>query len=67
LAGELQSETVMMPLPSVNLLAGRFLEPLTRPWAAVGGGFLGGGALFSDAALQGVRAAWRLLGLLLTL
>ena len=57
----------MVPLPSVNILAGRFLEPLTRPWAAVGGGLLGGGALFSDAAAQGARAAWRLLSLLLTL
>ncbi|MBZ5589530.1 MAG: hypothetical protein LAO05_13290 [Acidobacteriia bacterium] len=57
----------MVPFPSVSLLAGRFLEPLTRPWAAIGGGLLGGGAVFSDAITQGARVAWRLLGLLLTL
>ena len=57
----------MVPFPSVSLLAGRFLEPLTRPWAAIGGGPLGGGAVFPDAITQGARVAWRLLGLLLTL
>ena len=57
----------MVPFPSVSLLAGRFLEPMTRPWAAIGGGLLGGGALFSDAITQGARVAWRLLSLLLTL
>jgi hypothetical protein len=67
LAEDLHSQAVMVPFPSVSVLAGRFLEPLTRPWAAFGGGLLGGGALFSDAIAQGARLAWRLLSLLLTL
>jgi len=57
----------MMPTPTGGLLASRFLEPLTRPWAVVGGGLAGGGA-----ALWGTLGGWlqpglRLLHLLLTL
>ena len=67
MAAVLQTGKVMVPLTSASVVASRFLEPLTRPWAAVGGGLLGGGALFSDAVLSGARAAWRLLSLLLAL
>jgi len=67
LAANLHLVRGMVPLTTANVVASRFLEPLTRPWAAVGGGLLGGGALFSDAVHQGARAAWRLLSLLLTL
>ncbi len=67
LAAELHTTRGMVPLPSVSLLASRFLDPLTRPWAAIGGGLAGGGALFSDAIAQGARVALRLLSLLLTL
>jgi hypothetical protein len=57
----------MAPVPSASLLASRFLEPLTRPWAVVGGGLVGGGALWADTLDRGVRLALRLLGLLLAL
>jgi CBS-domain-containing membrane protein len=67
LAGELHSALVMVPLPSVSLLAGRLLEPLSKPWAVVGGGMVGGGAFHATAIVQGARLAWRLLTVLLTL
>ena len=57
----------MVPLPTASVLANRFLEPLSRPWAVVGGGLLGGGTLLSGALGGGARLAWRLLCLLLTL
>ena len=57
----------MAPIPAADALASRFLEPLTRPWAVVGGGLVGGGALWADTLNQGVRLALRLLGLLLSL
>ncbi len=57
----------MAPFPSASLVASRFLEPLSRPWAVIGGGLAGSGALFSDVLGGGVRLAWRLLSLLLTL
>jgi hypothetical protein len=57
----------MAPVPSAAVLASRFLDPLTRPWAVVGGGLVGGGALWADTLHQGVRLALRLLGLLLSL
>ena len=57
----------MVPFSTANLLASRFLEPLSRPWAVVGGGLVGGGALFSQVLGDGTRIAWRLLCLLLTL
>ncbi len=67
MAGDLQPPKGMMPFTSVSVLAGRFLEPLTRPWAVVGGGVLAGGAVHMAAIAQGARLAWRLLGVLLTL
>jgi hypothetical protein len=57
----------MAPLSTASVLASRFLEPLSHPWAVVGGGVFGGGALWADAFVQGVRLALRLLGLLLSL
>jgi hypothetical protein len=57
----------MAPVPAASALASRFLEPLTRPWAVVGGGLVGGGALWADTLNQGVRLALRLLSLLLSL
>ena len=57
----------MAPLTSASVLATRFLEPLTHPWAVVGGGLAGGGALWADTLVQGIRLAFRLLGLLLSL
>jgi hypothetical protein len=57
----------MVPFPSASVLANRFLEPLTHPWAVVGGGVLGGGTLLSGALGDGARLAWRLLCLLLAL
>jgi len=56
----------MSPIP-IAAVAGRFLEPLTHPWAIVGGGILGGGAGSADAALTVVRLAFRLVRLLLAL
>ena len=56
-----------MPFTSVSVLAGRFLDPLTRPWAVVGGGVFAGGAFQVAAIAQGARLAWRLLNVLLTL
>jgi len=56
----------MIPLPP-PALANRFVDPLSHPWTALGGG------LFSFAALDGqtlrtiVEASWRLLRLLLAL
>ncbi len=67
MAESLHSVTGMMPFTSVSVLAGRFLEPLTRPWAVVGGGVAAGGALHVAAIAQGARLAWRLLNVLLTL
>jgi hypothetical protein len=57
----------MAPLSTASVLASRFLEPLSHPWAVVGGGVVGGGALSADAFVQGARLALRLLGLLLSL
>ena len=57
----------MVPFPSASALANRFLEPLSHPWAVVGGGLLGGGTLYSGALGEGARLAWRLLCLLLAL
>ncbi|MDD5562831.1 MAG: hypothetical protein PHQ91_03880 [Thermoanaerobaculaceae bacterium] len=57
----------MMPLPTASVLANRVLEPLSHPWAVLGGGLLGGGALFPGAVGDGARLAWRLLCLLLAL
>jgi hypothetical protein len=57
----------MAPVPSASILASRFLEPLTRPWAVVGGGLVGTSALWADTLNQGLRLALRLLGLLLAL
>ncbi len=57
----------MAPLPSASLLASRFLGPLTRPWALLGGGLAGGGAAWADSLTHGARLALRLLGLLLSL
>jgi hypothetical protein len=57
----------MVPFPSANLLASRLLGPLNRPWALVGGGLAGGGVLWTDTLGHGVRLAWRLLSLLLSL
>jgi hypothetical protein len=45
----------------------RFVEPLSPPGGVGGGGVFGGGALWADAFVQGVRLALRLLGLLLSL
>jgi hypothetical protein len=57
----------MMPSPSGNLLASRFLEPLERPWAVIAGGLAGGG-LAGWSVLGGwLRLGWRLLHLLLSL
>ncbi len=67
LAEDLQRAVGMMPFTSVSVLAGRFLEPLTKPWAAVGGGLAVGGAAHIAAIAQGARLAWRLLAVLLTL
>lgn len=57
----------MPPISSASLLASRFLEPLTHPWAVVGGELVGGGALWADTLIQGARLGLRLLGLLLSL
>lgn len=57
----------MVPFPSANILASRLLGPLNRPWAFVGGGLAGGGVLWTDTLGPGVRLAWRLLSLLLSL
>ncbi len=57
----------MMPFPTASVLANRFLEPLSHPWALLGGGLLGGGTLFPGAVGDGARLAWRLLCLLLAL
>ncbi len=67
MARGLQSFAGMVPFPSASVLANRFLEPLSRPWAVVGGGLLGGGTLVSGALVDGARLAWRLLCLLLAL
>lgn len=56
----------MSPIP-IAAVASRFLEPLTHPWAVIGGGVLGGGAASGDAALIVVRLALRLIRLLLVL
>jgi hypothetical protein len=56
----------MAPVPSASLLASRFLGPLTRPWAVLGGGLAGGGALWADSLAHGARLAFRLLALLLS-
>jgi hypothetical protein len=57
----------MAPFTAASVLASRFLEPLTHPWAVVGGGLVGGGALWADTLVQGGRVALRLLGVLLSL
>ena len=57
----------MMPFPTATVLADRVLEPLSRPWAALGAGLLGGGALYPAALGDGLRLGWRLLCLLLAL
>lgn len=56
-----------MPTPHLANVASRFLEPLTHPWAVVGGGLLGGGAASLGVLGDGLRLAWRLLHLLLVL
>lgn len=56
-----------MMLPPASALASRLLEPLTHPWAAVGVTLAGGGLAWSDASVEAVRMAWRLLHLLLSL
>ena len=60
-------EASMAPLSTASVLASRFLEPLSHPWAVIGGGVVGGGALWADTLVHGVRLALRLLGLLLSL
>ena len=67
MAAALQSLSGMMPFPTATVLADRVLEPLSRPWAALGAGLLGGGALYPGALADGVRLGWRLLCLLLAL
>jgi hypothetical protein len=57
----------MVPFPSADVLASRLMGPLNRPWALVGGGLAGSGVLWTDTLGQGVRLAWRLLTLLLSL
>lgn len=57
----------MMPTPSGGLLASRFLEPLTKPWAVVAAGVAGGGAVGWSAASDWLQLGWRLLRLLLSL
>ncbi len=57
----------MMPFPTATVLADRVLEPLSRPWAALGAGLLGGSALYPGALADGVHLGWRLLCLLLAL
>ena len=57
----------MAPFTSASILASRFLEPLTHPWAVVGGAFVGGGTLWAATLVQGSRLALRLLGVLLSL
>ncbi len=67
MAGKLHSAVGMVPFPTASALANRFLEPLSHPWAVVGGGLLGGGTLLSGVLGDGARLAWRLLCLLLAL
>jgi hypothetical protein len=67
LAKNLHKDCGMAPFTSASVLASRFLEPLTHPWAVVGGGLVGGGALWADTLVQGGRLALRLLGVLLSL
>lgn len=66
LAWFLKGDAGMTPLPTASLTA-RFLEPLTHPWAAVGISVAGDGSVWSDASLEAVRVAWRLLHFLLSL
>jgi hypothetical protein len=67
LAANLHWAQGMASLPSVDVLASRFLAPLTHPWAAVGGGLVAGGALWGDVLIKGTHVALRLLALLLSL
>ena len=67
MAAALHTRLGMIPLPTATVLADHVLEPLSRPWAALGAGLLGGGALYSGALGDGVRLGWRLLCLLLAL
>lgn len=48
-------------------LANRFLLPLERPWAAVGGSVVSAGLLHDEQLRLVGRLAWRLLRLLLAL
>lgn len=67
MAENLHKDWGMAPFSSASVLASRVLEPLTHPWAVVGGGFVVGGALWADTLIQGGRLALRLLGVLLSL
>lgn len=67
MAENLHKDWGMAPFTSASVLASRVLEPLTHPWAVVGGGLVGGGALWADTLVQGGRLALRLLGVLLSL
>jgi hypothetical protein len=57
----------MAPVPPAGVLASRFLEPLTRPWALLGGGIAGGGVLWAHSLAHGAELALRLLGVLLSI
>ncbi len=67
LAWDLQRGSDMVPTPSGGVLASRFLEPLTKPWAAVAAGVAGGGAVEWNSVNEWLRLGWRLLRLLLSL
>jgi hypothetical protein len=58
---------VAMTTPLLANVASRFLDPLTHPWAIVGGGLFAGGAAGVGVLGDGLRLAWRLLHLLLLL
>jgi hypothetical protein len=66
LAAILQCSIGMMPSPSGGLLASRFLEPLSTPWAVVAAGVAGGGAVGWNAVSEWLQLGWRLLHLLLS-
>jgi len=66
LARFLSTGPVMM-VPPTAALAARFLEPLTHPWSAVSVSLAGVGLAWNDVSMEALRAAWRILHLLLSL
>ncbi len=67
LAGVLQNAGGMAPTSPASVLANHLLGPLTRPWVVVSGGLAGTGFVWTEPLSHGVRLAWRLLSLLLSL